>query len=433
MAINTSGYAVNGSIPTLIGPTTKPVVFNYQPGATLAPTSGGAAYATGMASMGQSLGGALQEAAQNLNANTIAKNQAARAQAQMQAQITPMQQALMQAQMARDTGQANYFTGIWGQQNQAQQQLLAQRAAQQAQAQQSVQGSPMPGTQSSNAPTSPMPPPQSNGLIGLNPANAGLVQAANNPNSYSVNSSLGAMPSSIGVIQPDLAGTGLKYDQNSIDAQRMAVQNTNVDANKAQDTFNNHPVVQNYEDAAKNANILMQYKQQIEKNGQPLNNAQAGNLINSYAALVDPSKAKQNVPAATIISEAPYQQKFDPELARFTSKDGNTMFSNQTALDAINTGLSQFGNMTNEYRALQMTGIAQARNTNIDTPQQLAKIYPDKPSMAAQQYKWTQPQKQSAQPSANRDQLKSTVATIIQKHPDWNPAQVKQAAASGQY
>lgn len=431
MAINTGGYAVNGSIPTLIGPTTKPVVFNYANGQTMAPSSGGAAYAQGMEQAGQSLGAALQQVAQNLNPVAQAQKRQQIAQANMQTQLTPEQQALMQAQMQSQIGQANMQSNVYDRINQK---MAAQAAAQQALAAQQAQGQQTPvqlqGLKSTPSPTLAAPAQGNPQLAGLSPAPAANIQSATPINNWSVNST----PESVDI--PG-AGTymidipGLTRDPNFMNAAAQNTKNTNLDAGQARADFNSNDIVKNYEDAGRNANVLYQMKQKLDA-GQSLTPAEGNNLINAYAFLMDPNKAKGGVPATTIISQATYPQQFETELAKF-SKDKNTLFSNQTGLDAINAGLSNFGNMTNQYRALQTTGIAQAKGSNLDKPQLLNSIYPDKPSIIAQQYKWDQRQKQSSQPSANRDQLKNTVAAIIQKHPDWSPVQVKQAAASGQY
>lgn len=428
MAINTSGYAVNGSIPTLIGPTTKPVVFNYANGQTMAPTSGGQAYANGMIGLGKSLGDSLQEAAQNLNANTIAKNEAARAQAQMQTQLTPMQQALMQAQMGRDTGQANMMGNVYG--NIVQQQL-AQRAAQQPQAQQSAQGSPMPGTQSS-APSSQMPPPQSNGLIGLNPANAAMVQTVPTPGTYSVNSSANSfnVPGMGQVMIDPASPTGLGRDPIYMKSQEMGQANTNLNAEDVQKTFDNEDAVKDYNTAASNANLLNQMQKQLQ-NGKSLTNADSVNLMKASAGVFNPGgSSKSGFDPVNVITQQPLPEKLKTAIADFTGNKSNIM-SDQTALDLINATNQSFAQQTNNYNVTRANYISRLGGTNLNTPQIINSRLLDRPGIAAQQYGWKNQQKQSAAPQAIQS-LAAKAKALHAANPNLTPQQAMQMASGSQ-
>lgn len=414
MAINTGGYAVTGSIPTLIGPTTKPVVFNYANGQTMAPTSGGDAYARGMEGMGQSLGSAIQQAAQNLNANTIAKNQAARAQANMQTQLTPMQQALMQAQMGRDTGQANMMGNVYGQANDK---MSQQRAEQQA-----SQGTPMPGTQSS-AISPPMPPIQGTGLIGLNPSN-GVASMTRSPNSID----LPMGPAVIDYSSP----TGLKNDpryENYLATQQAA---NNPIADKVASDYLNNDAVKSYPMIATNYKIINDLQARSDK-GETLSTADTGNLANAYANVTNPEGRAQGMSVQDIIAKSDLSSQLKTEFAKFYGGE-STAIAPKIQKDLTKAATNNFQARQNNAYAAHDLAMQTVKGSYLDTQNQLSNKLPDVVSIYNKQLGIGQKQSNStSNPSGNRDQLKNTVASIIQKHPEWNPSQVKQAAASGQY
>lgn len=429
MAINTGGYAVNGTIPTLIGPTTKPVVFNYQPGATLAPTSGGAAYAQGMVGMGKSLGDALQEVGQNLNANTIAKNQAARAQANMQTQLTPQQQALLQAQMGRDTGQASMMGNIYGGINQA----MAQPAPQPQQPGTSPQ---LQGLKSTPQPALVAPSQGNPQLVGLSPQTAATVQANTQPGTWAVDKTTGNIMTPFGPKHINLANGTIEDDPNYVRQQAMQVENTNLNAEKEADNFQKQDAVANYPQAAEGFGMLNTIKSQILQKGIPLTNPDSVNLYNAFAQIVDPLKASRGMPASEIIKNAPIESKIKTALANFDPTIGSSMIDSKTGQQMVDSGTTAYNNKETNYNVARQNAINKVKGSNIDSAQQINTRFPDLPAQYRLQYGWGDQKIKKGSSSPNTGSISAKdeyqkMQAYQAKNPHLSPEQVAQAYNQG--
>lgn len=422
MALNTGGFAVSGSIPTIVGPTAPPVVFKYADGSTLAPNSHPEGYAQGMLAAGQSLGSALQQAAQNLNPVAQAQKRQAIAQANMQTQLTPQQQALLAAQMGRDTGQANMMGNIYGKINDAAQQQDAQ------------QRPPMPGTQPSG-PSSPMPQSQGNGLIGLNPASAATVQANTQPGTWAIDRTTGNINTPFGPRHLNMATGTIDDDPNYVKQQAMQVENTNLNAEKEADNFQKQDAVAYYPQAAAGFGMLNTIKSQIQK-GTPLTNPDSVNLYNAYAQIVDPLKASRGMPASEILKNAPISDKIKTALANFDPTIGSSIIDTTTAQQMINAGTTAYGNTEKNYNVARQNAINKIKGSNIDSSQQINARFPDLPAQYRLQYGWgdQKTQKQSSSPSSGAASAKDVyqkMQDIQNKNPEWSHEQVVQAYSQG--
>lgn len=111
MPLNTGSYALPYQMAPLQDPTTKPLIFNYANGDTLAPHSSAQGYADGMNAFGKAMGGAIQQVGQKAgqaiwNANNPPQTPEQQAQA-----WALSQQALQMLQPQQPQGMSG-FNGL---------------------------------------------------------------------------------------------------------------------------------------------------------------------------------------------------------------------------------------------------------------------------------------------------------------------------------
>lgn len=103
MPLNTGNYMLPYQMAPIQDPTTKPVIFNYADGATLAPKVDMTGYDNGVAAMGKGLAGGITQMANNI----VKANQQQTPEQQAQAYALS-QQALAMLQQQQTQGMSGF-------------------------------------------------------------------------------------------------------------------------------------------------------------------------------------------------------------------------------------------------------------------------------------------------------------------------------------
>lgn len=334
MAINTGGFAVPGSIPTLVGPTAPPVVFKYADGATLAPNSHPEGYAQGMLSAGQSLGQAIQQAAANLNPVAMAQRKAALAEAK------------------NKEAQAGFLNRVY--------QGINQKIDSQNQA------PTIPGA-ANTGPSTSMPKAQGNGLTGLQDPYS--VTKADNATDIP-----GAGPF---ILNPfNMAES--RPDQVYQESQLQKFHNTSLNADTLSSEYQNEPAIKNYSGIVSNYGMIDKIKQKIQK-GDQLSTADTGSLLNAYSNVVNPDGAAKGVSPKDIIAASNLNDDIKTEFAHYFSS-GSTIMSPELANQLIASGATGFANQTQLANGIRDSYKNRVKGTNLYNDNQINKNFPDKVS-----------------------------------------------------
>jgi hypothetical protein len=379
MAINTSGFAVPGSIPTLVGPQAPPVVFKYADGSTMAPNSHMEGYAQGMVNAGQSLGQAIQQAATNLNPLAIEQRRAALAQAQAEQQ------------------KAQMFAGAY------------ERANQQT-TQDQIANSPL----ANSAPSTPMPKSQGNGLIGLQSPSQGVSSITQSPGSF-------AFGGTRAIIDPS-SQTGLAKDPRYENYLNTTQQANNPIADKVASDYLNNDAIKSYPTIATNYKIISDLQKRVD-NGETLSTADTANLANAYANVTNPEGRAQGMSVQDIIAKSDLDSQIKTEFAKFYG-GASTAIAPKIFGDLSKAATNNFKTRTQNANAARQAAMQTVQGSYLDNPNQLNNKFPDVVSIYNNQLGIG---KKATSPQAVQLLAEKTKA-IHEKNPNLTPKQALEMA-----